>query len=662
MFDDHERNSMMKYPNLFQPLQLGTLPLRNRLVMSQMTMNYATEEGFATEKLVHYYLERAKGGVGLIFVEGTFFTPEGRGYKNQLGIASEGHMRKLCSLTKAVHGLNNDVKIFIQIQHAGGRAYSRVTGLQPVAPSEFPLYPGADTPHALTKKEIKGLVEAHIQAAARAKEAGFDGVDIHCAHGYLIPEFFSPLFNRRNDEYGGGLSGRTRFLIEIIRGVKEQLGRDFPLTIKISGDEFLEGGLNLKEMTQIALIAQEAGIDGVTISAGTVGGKKIEDLSQAHKVLRTLPMMTEPGCLVPLAEEMKKALRIPVITVGRINHPALAEEIIAQGKADLAAMGRALLADPYLPKKAFEGKEEEIRLCIGCNEGCYKRIFQQLDIQCSINPILGREGEVLFDKSSKPKKIFIFGGGPAGLEAANAAYEKGHQVILMETSKNIGGQLNLASIPPGRKEIERFKEFLLNRLKRTEVKVVIGKEAIESFIKRDLPDIIILATGAKPRTLDIPGLERSRAVTAWEVLSKEKGPEEPCLVLGAGLVGCEVADYLSDKRKKVILLEILPEIAMDADADTKTYFSLRFQKKGVKVYTRTELMRVDGKTATLKQGNEEIRVPVETVVFAIGAEPNDGLYDEFMSLGLSVVKIGDCVKPRTILEAVKEGFQAGRAI
>jgi NADPH-dependent 2,4-dienoyl-CoA reductase/sulfur reductase-like enzyme len=373
-------------------------------------------------------------------------------------------------------------------------------------------------------------------------------------------------------------------------------------------------------------------------------------------------MMTELGCLVPLAAEIKKALKIPVITVGRINRPSLAEEIIAQGKADLVAMGRALLADPHLPQKAFEGREEEIRPCIGCNEGCYKRIFQQLDIQCSVNPILGREGELSFDKASKPKKVFIFGGGPAGLEAAHAAWERGHQVVLMEKSKELGGQLNLASIPPGRKEIERFKNFLLNRLKKTEVKVITGERAISSFIKKGHPDVFILATGAHPRSQDIPGLEKSCTMTAWEILSGEKDPKGPCLVLGAGLVGCETADYLSEKGEKVILVEILPEIATGSDADTKTYFSLKFQKNGVKVYTDTEFRRVDRKTAILQKGNEEIKIQVETVVFAVGAEPNDGLYNELISSGSSVIKVGDCVKPRTLLEAVQEGFKAGRSI
>ena len=651
----------MKYPNLFQPLRLGSVTLKNRLAMAQMTMNYATEEGFITERLVRYYLERARGGVGLIFVEGTFFTPEGRGYRNQLGLASDEHAEKLQRLTEAVHGLNNRTKIFIQIHHAGARASSKVTGLQPVAPSALPPYPGAETPHTLTRKEIKGLVEAHILAAERAKQAGFDGIDIHCAHGYLVPGFFSPLTNVRTDEYGGTLSGRTRFLVEIVRGIKERLG-DFPLTIKVSGDEYIEGGLDITKMTEIALVAQGAGIDGITLSAGTVGGKKIEDLSQAHKVLRTMPMMTEHGCLVPIAAQVKRALKIPVVTVGRINHPSLAEEVIAQGKADLVAMGRALLADPYLPSKAFEEKEEEIRSCIGCNEGCYKRILQQQEIHCSVNPTVGREGEISSERAPRAKKVFILGAGPAGLEAVNAAHERGHQVVLLEREKELGGQLRLASVPPGRKEIERFREFLLKRLKRTGIKVITGEEAVAIFLAQSRPDVLIVATGSKPRMLDIPGLEASRVLPAWDVLSGKKEAEPLCLVLGAGLVGCETADFLAEQGKRVILVEVLPEMGMGADGDTKAYFSLKFQKHGVKVLTSTELLRVDGKTAILRHGKDETRIEIGTVVFAVGAAPEPEVDEAYASSVPVVIKVGDCVKPRNILESVREGFDAGRNI
>ena len=651
----------MKYPNLLQPLRLGSITLKNRLVMAQMTMNYATEEGFATERLVRHYLERARGGVGLIFVEGTFFTAEGRGYRNQLGLTSDRHAEKLQKLTDAVHGLKNGVKIFLQIHHAGARASSKVTGLQPVAPSALPPYPGAEIPHALTREEIKGLVQAHVDAAARAKEARFDGVDIHCAHGYLVPGFLSPLSNVRTDEYGGDLSGRTRFLMEIIGGIKKLLGRDFPLTIKVSGDEYIEGGLDTEKMIEIALLGQEAGLDGITCSAGTVGGKKIEDLSQAHKVLRTMPMMTDHGCLVPIAARMKKALKIPVITVGRINHPALAEEVVAQGKADLVAMGRALLADPFLPVKAFEEREEEIRPCMGCNEGCYKRILQQQEIRCSVNPRVGREGEVSSGQADRSKKVFILGGGPAGLEAANAAHERGHQVVLMEKEKELGGQLRLASIPPGRKEIEGFREFLLKRLRRTGVKVITGKTSISSYLKRNRPDVLIVAAGSKPKTFDIPGLEESRTLTAWDVLYGKR-VKPPCLVLGAGLVGCETADFIAQQGKDVFLVEVLPEMGAGSDGDTKAYFNLRFQQHGVKVYTSTELHRVEGKTAILRHGKDEMRIEIGTVVFAVGAVPEGGGSEEYASSVPVVIRVGDCVRPRNILESVREGFDAGRSI
>ena len=652
----------MNYPNLFQPFQIGSLNLKNRLVMSPMTMNYATAEGFATEKVIRYYRERARGGVGLIIVEGTFFSQEGKGYRNQLGLASPEHAKKLQGLTEAVHGLKNETKIFLQIHHAGGRASSKVTGLQPVAPSAVAAYPGAEVPRALTKEGVQKVIQDHIQAALWAREAGFDGVDIHCAHGYLVPGFFSPLTNQRTDEYGGDLTGRTRLLRETIDGIKKHLGKEFPLTIKISGDEFIEGGLGLPEMAGIARLAQDAGVDGLTVSAGSVGAKKIGDLTEAHKILRTLPMMTQPGCLVPLATEIKRALSIPVITVGRIHEPVLAEEILARGKADLIAMGRPLLADPYLPEKALEGREEEIRPCISCNEGCYKRIFEQLDIQCSVNPVLGKEWEISRRSPAQVKRVLVIGGGPAGMEAAHAARELGHAVSLIEREKRLGGQLNLAAVPPGRKEIERFKDFLFKRLRRTGVDVVTGKKSVKSLVRKKRPDVLIVATGAQPRQLDISGLERIRTATAWEVLSGKKKPRGTCLVLGAGLVGCETADYLSDQGKKVILVEILPGIATGADADTKVYFTMRFQEKSVIAYTGTELLRIEDKTAHLRQGQEEIRVGINTLVFAVGADPEEKRYEDLVPSGTSVIRVGDCVKPRTILESVQEGFQTGSSI
>jgi NADPH-dependent 2,4-dienoyl-CoA reductase/sulfur reductase-like enzyme len=440
------------------------------------------------------------------------------------------------------------------------------------------------------------------------------------------------------------------------------LGKAFPLTIKVSGDEYIEGGLGVGEMARVARLCQEAGLDGLTVSAGTVGGKKIEDLSQAHKVLRTLPMMTEPGCLVPIAAEIRKSLSIPVVTLGRIHQPALAESILSSGQADLVAMGRPLLADPYLPQKAFDGKEDEIRPCIACNEGCYKRILQQLDVLCSVNPGLGREPEARVTRSPHPKRVAVIGAGPAGLEAAHQAWLRGHEVTVLDRAPAVGGQLNLASIPPGREEIGRFTRFLRRRLEQTAVRVIAGREASPSAVRALEPETVILASGAKPRTPAIPGLETGRVMTAWEVLSAGMLPEGSYLILGAGLVGCETADFLSEKGKAVTVVEILPEIGQGSDGDTKTYFTLRFQKRGITVHTRTEVLRTEGREVVVRQDGREFQVEADTVVFAVGAQPEDGLWLELSTMGIPVIKAGDVVKPRRLLDSIQEGFQAGRSL
>ncbi|MEW6334927.1 MAG: FAD-dependent oxidoreductase, partial [Thermodesulfobacteriota bacterium] len=450
--------------------------------------------------------------------------------------------------------------------------------------------------------------------------------------------------------------------LETIRGIRKRLGREYPLTIKISGDEYIEGGLGINDMIAIARLAQEAGIDGLIVSAGTVGGKKLDDLSEAHKVMRTLPMMTRTGCLVPIAAEFRKALQIPVVTVGRINTIALAEEILSRGQADIAAIGRPLLADPELPKKAAEGCEEEIRPCIACNEGCYKRILGQLDVRCSVNPVLGREAEPAVPEAAPAKRVVVVGAGPAGMEAAGRARQRGHDVTLIEKAGCTGGQLRLAAVPPGRREIERLTTYMEGWLKRKGVKVSLDEKASPSVIGQMGPDAVIIATGAQPCTLTVPGLPAGRAVTAWDILSGKPLAGGPYLVVGAGLVGCETADLLSDRGEKVTLVEMLPEIACDADKDTKAYFDIRFQNKGVGIHTGATLTGLEDRRAIIHQGLEDIPIETGTVVFAVGAKPDDLLYEQLMSAGIETIKAGDCVKPRRILDAVEEGFLAGNRV
>ncbi|MFC1798845.1 FAD-dependent oxidoreductase [Thermodesulfobacteriota bacterium] len=650
----------MNYPHLFQPGRLGSLTLKNRLVMSPMTMNYAAENGLATDKLIRHYVERARGGVGLIIVEGTYFVQEGKGYVNQLGLVTDEHAEKLKSLTDQVHALGNQARIFIQIHHAGWRVSSKITGMTPVGPSALAPYPGAETARSLSIEEIASVVTAHVDAASRAKDAGFDGVDIHCAHGYLIPSFLSPVSNQRTDGYGGDVAGRTRILTEIISGIKTRLGADFPVTIKISGDEYIKGGLSLEDTVEILQIAELAGLDGVMVSAGTVGIEKPKTLTDAHRALRTLPMMTAHGCLVPLAGEVKKRLKIPVAAVGRINTPGLAEEVIRDGLADFVAMGRALLADPYFAEKTVAGKEDLIRPCIGCNEGCYKQIFRQAEIQCSTNPTIGRDHEIECSKTEKPRKVLVIGGGPGGLEAAYAAWERGHRVVIWEKNENLGGQLNLAALPPGRKEIERFKNFQKNRLRSTDIEVVCNRTASAENIRSIDADLIICASGASPQELKIEGSENVAMVSAWDIIGTDEEYREPFIVIGGGLAGCEAADCLSSKGLQVSLVEMLPEIASDGDGDTKTYFQLRLDGNHVTVYTGATIQAIDDGAATISLDGETVSVPVATLVIAAGSIANDSIFETLQHEQMNVVRVGDCISPRRIIEAVREGFEAGR--
>ncbi|TSA48140.1 MAG: FAD-binding protein, partial [Deltaproteobacteria bacterium] len=353
---------------------------------------------------------------------------------------------------------------------------------------------------------------------------------------------------------------------------------------------------------------------------------------------------------------------IPVIAVGRINTIALAEEILAKGRADMVAIGRPLLADPDLPKKAAEGREEEIRPCIACNEGCYKRILQQQDVRCSVNPTLGKEAESVLRKADPVRRVLVIGAGPAGMEAACRAAERGHDVTLIEKNVVPGGQLLLASVPPGWGDIERFTNHLARRLARSGVKMILGEKASSAVVARLQPDAVILATGAEPCKLTVPGLRAGQGVTAWDVLSGKSVSEGPCLVVGAGLVGCETADYLSDRGREVTVVEILSEMACDADKDTKAYFGMRFRKNGVKVHTGASLVKMEGRYAIIRQGDLEMRVETETVVFAVGAKPDACLDDRLVPSGIPVIKVGDCLKPRRLLDSVEEGFQAGNSV
>ncbi|MEM3726324.1 MAG: NADH:flavin oxidoreductase, partial [Candidatus Bathyarchaeia archaeon] len=394
---------------LFEPFQIGTMKLKNRIVMPPMGTNFSNEDGTVTQRLTNYHVERAKGGVGLIIVEGAYVEPRGKGSIKQLGVDHDNKIPGLRDLVTAVKA--NGAKVALQLFHGGRQSHSSIIGTQPVSASEVPCRLTGETPRALTTSEIEELVEVFAEAARRVKEAGFDAVEIHGAHGYLINQFLSPLTNKRTDKYGGDVKKRARFLLEILERIREKVGESYPVLCRINGDDYIEGGIKLEEAKIIAKMLEDGGVDALHISGG---------IYDSPIPVTTAPMALPHGVMVHLAAGIKKVVNVPVIAVGRLDDPKLAEEILQQGKADLVSMGRALLADPYLPKKIADGALDEINPCIACDE-CIGRLFFNEDIACTVNAALGREEEYRIEKAKVRKRVLVVGGGPAGMEAARVS-------------------------------------------------------------------------------------------------------------------------------------------------------------------------------------------------------------------------------------------------
>ena len=635
-----------KYPRLFSPLPVHTLTLKNRVVMPPMCTDYATIGGAVTDRLVDYYTARARGGVGLIDVEFAYVHPAGKVFEHMLGIYDDKLIPGLRKLTDSVH--QGGAKIMIQIAHGGRRGHSDITGITPVAPSPIPRLNG-ETPRELSPAEIEDLIQAFILAAGRAKKAGFDGVMIHMAHAYLLQQFLSPFSNVRTDRYGGDLEGRARFPLEIVKGVRKELGDDYPLTCRLCGDEFLKGGFDLAQSIQVAKMLEANGVNAIEVSAG------------AHETgqVITAPPYYPMGFLSPLSEGIKKAVGIPVGIVGRIHTPEVAEQLLEQGKADLIAVGRGLIADPEWPKKAQEGRPETIRPCISCNQGCSDRMYFQKDISCTVNPAVGREGTFPMEPARKKKKIVILGGGPAGLEAALVAAKRGHAVQLYEKEKDLGGQLNIASVPPAKEKIREFKEFLVREIKDLRIKVIHGKLDAKT-LKKISPDLLVVAVGGKPRALEGPGFDDRKVISAWEVLSGERTVGKRVVIIGGGQVGLETAHFLLEEEKEITVLEMLKRAGEDMSPRARKLILEKLIQGGVEILTESKALSVEkGDVIFDRAGLLERIKGVDSIIIAVGTDSQN---EEIPGLGRSRIllrRIGDASAPRKLFDAIHEGYQVG---
>jgi 2,4-dienoyl-CoA reductase-like NADH-dependent reductase (Old Yellow Enzyme family)/thioredoxin reductase len=634
---------------LFSPFSIGTLKMQNRIVMPPMATNYASPEGFATDRQAAYYVERARGGVGYITVEHTGILQQGKASPNMLLISSDEHASRIGRMIEAVHGAGG--KIVVQINHAGRQTSSAVTGSPIVGPSPIPCPTRNEIPRELSMGEIEEITAAFTTAAQRVKNAGANGVELHMAHGYLLCSFLSPFSNQRRDQYGGDVQGRARFAREVLKSVRNRVGPDFPVICRLSGDEYVDGGLKIEETKQIAQILEKEGANALHVSA----------CNAASGYLNIPPYYVEEGVFVHLAEGIKSVVDIPVTTVGRIRNPAMADQIVRDGKADLVSMGRALIADPHMPKKAKEGRLEEINFCMSCNR-CIQTLRKEA-VRCAVNPEAGNEDRFKFSKSDRPKRVWIIGGGPGGLKAAEIAALKGHQVTLFERDHKLGGRMRLAAIPPKKAIWNDFLDYLERRVRGLGITLELGKEFTVDILGADKPDAVIVASGALPLFPDWKGMEESGALSVDAVLTGERDVARRVLVVGAGGIGAELADYLSEMGKEVTLVEMLEEIASDLVVHLKHYLSQRLAEKGVTMLTSTTVKELGKGYAVVEDASGTGKIDgFDAIVLAVGSKSDDHIAKSLEGKVPELHVIGDASEPREALEAVCEGQEVALKI
>ncbi|MFX1257529.1 MAG: FAD-dependent oxidoreductase [Promethearchaeota archaeon] len=631
--------------HLFKPITIGNVELSNRIMMAPMATGFA-RNGMVSDKMVDYYTERAKGGVGFIMVEMAMPDfPRGSTLgEMMLGADNDKFLPGLKRLADAIK--KEGPKAMIELSHGGRYCHKMITKFQPVAPSAIASKQAllSELPKELSTEEVEELIENFGDSARRCAEAGFQGVELMGSTGYLISQFASPLTNKRTDRYGGKVPAeRATFIVEIIRSIRKKLGEQYPILYKISCEEYMPGGTTMEDAQIIAKRAEQAGSSVIHAWAGWHESPK-----------PMLPMCVPRGAFVHLAEGMKNVVNIPVMAGGRINDPRFANQIIKDGRADLVHMGRAFFADPYFPKKALNGEFEDIRMCIGCCR-CFDQGPKLKHIICAVNAELSKEGKKLI-KAEKSKKILIIGGGPAGMEAARVAAIRGHEVILWEKNNILGGNLILASIAPHKEEIKCLINYLSYQMKKLGINVELEKEATVESILGVNADEIIVATGGLPVIPDIPGVNRNNVLTAIDVLKGVVDTGDKVAIVGGGMIGCETAEFLVSKGKDITIVEELPKIARDIGPSTRWSTVMRIKRWGIDLRTSSKVMEIIDDGVVIEEEGENHIIKADTIVIAVGIKPNEELFNALKERIPKVHPLGDCKKPARILEAIHDGY------
>jgi 2,4-dienoyl-CoA reductase (NADPH2) len=650
---------MIKLEKLFQPARIGSLEIANRIIMPAVTTRYDFEE---SDRLSRFYAQRAKGGVGLI-ITGALQTiyPSRKTGAGRVNLYDDSGIPKLKEWVKAIH--DNGSKAAAQLATynywskkgtegtAGSVGPSSVVlpreGLAPAYSLAEYLPPDRE----LTLEEIGMIEEALAAAAFRARQAGFDAVQFQCFAGNLFHRFTNPFLNRRTDRYGGNLENRMRFMTESIANIKKKAGDDFPIICRIAGMDPIPWGLGIEYWQEISAILEKAGVHALEI------------YPRWHESREPSVQMSVPrNVFVYVAEGIKKAVKIPVIANVRINDPLDAEQILASGKADFIGMARPLIADPDLPNKAREGRVDEIRFCTACCR-CYDDIFSDRFMSCAVNPQAGREREYTIQRAPKAKKVFVLGGGPAGMEAARVAALRGHQVTLFEAKDKLGGQLLYAVIPPHKGEWKTTIGYLAAQMEKLKVQVKLNVASTAKEIAEARPDVVIIATGAVPRVPDLPGITGPNVATAIDVLAGKKQTGQNVVIVGGGSTGCETAEFLAQKGKQVTILEMLPRIGNDYGPANRFVVIDRLVAAGIRLETGVKAVAItETGVRVIRGGLYPELFEADSVVLNVGMVPDDAVARTLEGKVPSVFKIGDAVKPAGVTEAMESAFKIAMQI
>lgn len=625
---------------LFEPISFAGLRVKNRVVMPPMGMGYCHPDGSVSDRVVNYYKARAAGGVGMIVVENCIVDPDVLGVGPELNLFDDRFIPGLARIVDVVKPFGSTIGL--QLNHMG-----RQTTLgKPVAPSPIGISERGPAPRVLDRGDIRRVVDEFVSAAHRGQKAGFDFIEIHGAHGYLVCEFISPLSNRRDDEYGGDPSRRLRFPLEIVKGIRQVCGERFPVQFRISGSEYFSGGLTIEDSAAVSRELAAAGVASISVSAGNW---------QTLKYIMA-PMFMPAGLLADDAARIKQAVSVPVIAVGRIHTPALAERILANGQADMIAVGRGLIADPDWARKAAEGRPDDIRTCISCNT-CVDYVSRALEVKCTVNAGLGREYDFEIEPAQRPSRIVVVGAGPGGLEAARVARLRGHHVTLVERDSRLGGKLHLSAAAPSKTEVNSFTDFLSRQVHKLGVQVRMNERLSRESLLALQPEIVVLATGSVPVVPPIPGAQQPNVVVAEDVLLEKVRVGNRVVIIGGGGTGCETAEWLIERGHQVVIIEMMAHIGLNIEAISRRWMYYEFKNHGVKLLTRSRVVRIEpGKVIYADEQKKEFAENCDSVVIALGYRPNDSMsFCEEEGFPVPAYRVGDCERPGTILDAVTMG-------